>query len=405
VITSNGSVAPRGVAPAAQIAAFKIIDTGNTFWFSDLDAVLDHILASHPEIDLINMSLGSFNLFGPGTCEGGAALYNALRASGKLPFVASMNNGAKTGMAYPACVASVMSVGAVYDGNVGSFTTGVCSDPATFADKVACWSNSDSSLDLLGPGCGTLSTGRFNSTSVYCGTSQATPHALGLAALLLQATPSLTPAQLERSLESRAVAVTDSANGLTKPRIDALLAFDFDGVGTLNPTDANDDNDGFPDGVEVPCGSDHLLAASVPERRDTAANDDGDQSFNEPLPPGAGPHDCDGDGYKGTAESNASTSDQDPCGISGWPSDLLPGGINANALNVQDLGTFLTPVRRFGTSPGHPDFDQRWDLLPGGTIGGAINLSDVAAPITGSSGYPLMLGGQRAFGKTCPFPP
>jgi hypothetical protein len=157
--------------------------------------------------------------------------------------------------------------------------------------------------------------------------------------------------------------------------------------------------------VEVACGSDPENAGSVPERIDTPGDDDGDTLVNEALPAGAEAYDCDGDGYIGTAENHVTTSDQDPCGGSGWPSDLKAGEFQPNTLNIEDLGSFLTPVRRFGKSPGDPEFHPRWDLVPGGTIGGAINLEDIAATITGPSGFPPMLDGLRAFGKMCPYPP
>ena len=126
---------------------------------------------------------------------------------------------------------------------------------------------------------------------------------------------------------------------------------------------------------------------------------------NEPLPPGAGAYDCDGDGYIGTTEAHVTTSDQDPCGTTGWASDLQPGGIRPNSLNIEDLATFLIPVRRFGTSNGDPAFNLRWDLAPGSVTGPTINVADISAMINASSGYPLMFGGQRAFGKACPYPP
>jgi len=180
---------------------------------------------------------------------------------------------------------------------------------------------------------------------------------------------------------------------------------DTDGDGVGDGCDHNDDNDILADAAEIACGSDPLSPTSLPERLDTPGDDDGDTLVNEPLPPGAEAYDCDGDGYVGTAESHVSTSDQDPCGGTGWPSDLVPGGLQPNRLNIQDLGSFITPVRRFGKSPPHPDFDVRWDLVPGGTIGGAINLQDVAALVVGPTGYPPMFGGLRAFGKACPWAP
>ena len=127
--------------------------------------------------------------------------------------------------------------------------------------------------------------------------------------------------------------------------------------------------------------------------------------MNEPLPPGAIAFDCDGDGYVGATETHVMTSDQDPCGADGWPSDLVADGWQANTLNIQDLGSFLLPMRRLGTSVGNPAFDVRWDLAPGSTGGPALDLEDIAAMVNGASGYPPMLGGLRAFGRTCPYAP
>jgi CSLREA domain-containing protein len=165
-------------------------------------------------------------------------------------------------------------------------------------------------------------------------------------------------------------------------------------------------NDGCSGGPEInACGSQALDPASVPERTDTPTDDDGDTVANEPLPPGAAAYDCDGDGYVGTAEGNVSTGDQDPCGGTGWPSDLAPGGLQPNALNIQDLGSFLVPVRRIGTSPGDPGFNARWDLVPGAVIGKHIAVTDIAATVVGASGNPPMFGGLRAYGRTCPWAP
>jgi hypothetical protein len=173
------------------------------------------------------------------------------------------------------------------------------------------------------------------------------------------------------------------------------------------PPDPDLDCDGFPNALEAACGSDLLDTSSTPERIDggSLADEDRDHQYNEALPPGAEAYDCDGDGFVGIAEASITTSDQDPCGATGWPSDLVPGLFQPNTLNVQDVASFLTPVRRLGKSPPHPDYNARWDLVPGGIIGGAINVQDIAATIAGGSGYPPMFGGARAFGKACPWAP
>ena len=115
--------------------------------------------------------------------------------------------------------------------------------------------------------------------------------------------------------------------------------------------------------------------------------------------------DPDGDGWASTAETHIGTDPGDPCGGTAWPADLVHGGPLPNSLNIEDLGSFVAPDRHLGTSPGELGFSKRWDLVPGTAIGKHINVSDVASLIAGSTGYPPMFGGARAWGRTCPFPP
>jgi subtilisin family serine protease len=160
------------------------------------------------------------------------AAINTLWANGVTSFASSGNGCDKNAMSIPACISKVLSTGAVYDANIGPFTwPGVCTDATTAADKVACWSNSDSTLDLLAPGCATTSTGLAGGQSIYCGTSQASPHAAGCAALMLSANPALTPATIETRLEATGVPVTDPGPpARITPRIDCYAAI-FPGVG------------------------------------------------------------------------------------------------------------------------------------------------------------------------------
>jgi hypothetical protein len=93
--------------------------------------------------------------------------------------------------------------------------------------------------------------------------------------------------------------------------------------------------------------------------------------------------------------------------MDGWPSNLfdsLPG--NVNKLDLFDVLSFVIPVRRYDRSPGEEGYDPRWDLAPGpGQLIEYINLLDVTALVSGTTGFPPMFGGARAFGQTCPFPP
>ena len=128
--------------------------------------------------------------------EGGPSLaltlaISTLRDEGVATFVASGNHGNKNGLLVPSCVAEAISVGATYDGNIGSISgwKSDCTDQTTAVDQVTCWSDSDNSLDLLAPGARVTSTGMGGGTITFLGTSQASPHAAGVAALLFQAFP------------------------------------------------------------------------------------------------------------------------------------------------------------------------------------------------------------------------
>jgi hypothetical protein len=124
----------------------------------------------------------------------------------------------------------------------------------------------------------------------------------------------------------------------------------------------------------------------------------------------AGDLDDDGDGYTDTDEALIGTNRAYPCGISGWPSNLVDAAPSpANTLDILDVTSFLGPVRRLDTNlSAFPD-NNRWDLLPGpGVFGIDVNISDLAALFSGDNGsgaFPPMFDGQRAFDRTCPLPP
>lgn len=251
LITSDGLVAPRGIAPDAKIAVYKILGSSGGGFFSDWLAALDDIIADHPEVDVVNMSLQS-GVPCPSTALTMAV--ETLRARGTSTFIAAGNHGNKDQLNVPACIADAFSVGATYDADVGQVNgwKTSCSDVTTRADQVACWSDSDPTLDLLAPGARATSTGRGGGTITYNGTSQASPQAAAVAALLLEAFPGLSVDELEARLKATGRLVTDDLQGgnpgtnRTTPRIDARVALlhpddDFDGDGCRNGQEFGDD--------------------------------------------------------------------------------------------------------------------------------------------------------------------
>lgn len=230
---------PRGGASAARIVAVRVLDQNNSFCcVSDVIAALDWVRVQHPDATVLNASLGTTARF-EGDCDSAtsftlsfANLINGLRSVGMLSTVSSGNNGASTTMQAPACVASALSVGAVYDANVGSQSFGnVCTAVTTTADQVTCFSNLSTTTDLLAPGAPVTAAGRGSPTgvSVFSGTSMAAPLTAGCIALLKQADPSASPTAIETALEASTVRLLRPPMTQDYPRLDcadALLRLD-----------------------------------------------------------------------------------------------------------------------------------------------------------------------------------
>jgi hypothetical protein len=164
------------------------------------------------------------------------------------------------------------------------------------------------------------------------------------------------------------------------------------------------DGDGYADMAEagIPLCGDGRNEDSV----DDNTNDDGCGSIQK-------------EGLFSEAQFNIGTLAGDPCGYPidesfatkpslAWPSDLRTTSPSFNKIDTLDLGSFVAPIRRLDTKPGDTRFHRRWDLKPGrGPSGDAwILIEDMAKLVTGSSGFPPMLGGLKAFGgPPCPWPP
>ncbi len=221
IITSSGTLAPQGVAPDAEIVAIKVLDDqdpSGTGQISDWIDGLEMVLTMHPAVDgpidtnIVNMSLGVSNnpFVGNGDCEQPgtsgqlmAFASNILRDVGVLTVASSGNDGFSNGISFPACVSSIVAVGASNNN-----------------DQITGFTNSNANLDLLAPGNLITSTGVSNSGfQTLSGTSQAAPHAAACAALRVQHNPGVSPAQLLTILTNSPVLINNPANGLSFPRL------------------------------------------------------------------------------------------------------------------------------------------------------------------------------------------
>ena len=119
VITSLGSVAPRGIAPDASIVAIKVINSDGKVEIDDVRLALQWILDERPDVDVVNLSLGVTGLGWSGYCDSVdfthqqiKTIIDALRARGAIVVAATGNDGADA-VAVPACLSNVVAVGAV----------------------------------------------------------------------------------------------------------------------------------------------------------------------------------------------------------------------------------------------------------------------------------------------------
>ncbi|EWT03544.1 serine protease [Intrasporangium oryzae NRRL B-24470] len=136
---------------------------------------------------VINMSLGSS---GTTTVESSAIAY----AIGKgVVVVAAMGNDGTSNPSYPAAYPDVVSVGAIDS-----------------ADHRASFSQTGPHIDVVAPGVGVLSTYLAAGYGTLSGTSMATPHVAGVAALIRSVKPSATVAEVTDILRTTARPLRDA---------------------------------------------------------------------------------------------------------------------------------------------------------------------------------------------------
>ncbi|MCX6749029.1 MAG: S8 family serine peptidase [Candidatus Pacearchaeota archaeon] len=225
IIASNDTRL-RGVAYNASLLIAKVCNAQGVCDGAKEIAGIQWCVSQGAEI--ISMSLGSIENY-TNYCDMGDSLYDTISAAvnaGIFFSVASGNNYNTTGISSPACNSKVTSVGATKKD-----------------DTIADYTNRGKILDLLAPGSAINST--INGTfGLKQGTSMAAPHVAGLAALMLQKIPELTPAQLEYFMKQTGKPIPDADSGLTFPRINASAAVrNSFKMGTLQPYTITDYTD------------------------------------------------------------------------------------------------------------------------------------------------------------------
>lgn len=234
-----------GVAPLATVIPVKVLNQNGSGWSSVVARGITYVadlkagpLAGHPVV--INMSLGGPSL---DPMEKAAIDY----AIGKgVIVVASAGNEGLAGMGYPGAYAPVIAVAA--SGWVGEWPTDNrgwwyntdVPDPIDAADfYITDFSSrqlAGQDLDVAAPGSWVVGPYQVNSgqLSFYYlgGTSMASPHVAGIAALMMQKDPALTQSDVETKLEQSAIPMPPGCRTVNDPSLGPTeFCWDTDATG------------------------------------------------------------------------------------------------------------------------------------------------------------------------------
>ncbi len=197
-----------GVAKGVKLIAVRVLDASGSGTTSGVIAGINWAINHHKANPAVaNMSLG-----GGASSALDLAVSNAIK-DGIVMCVAAGNNSADAGRFSPARVTSAITVGA----------TGAYPSLGLNYDAMASYSNYGSVVDIFAPGTSILSDWikSTSSTALSSGTSMATPHVTGVAALFLAQNPTSLPSQVQTYIKSSAT--KNKISGLKGNTVNSLL--------------------------------------------------------------------------------------------------------------------------------------------------------------------------------------
>lgn len=192
------------------------------------------------------------NCSGSGSNSGVIAGINWVKNNASGPAVANMSLGGGASQATDDAVNAAVAAGITFVVAAGNDNSNACNySPARAADAItvgsttsndsrSSFSNYGTCLDIYAPGSSITSSWYTSNsaTNTISGTSMASPHVAGVAALYLDENPNLSPAQVTNLLKTRATAdkVTDAKTG-SPNKLLFSLANDDGGCGNDCPVD------------------------------------------------------------------------------------------------------------------------------------------------------------------------
>jgi subtilisin family serine protease len=194
------------------------------------------------------VSVRVLNCAGSGTTSGVIAGVDWVTANAIKPAVANMSLGGGASPSLNQAVANAVAAGVTFAVAAGNSTANACnSSPSgepsaitvgatTTSDALASYSNYGTCVDINAPGSSITSDwiGSATATNTISGTSMASPHVAGAAALYLSWKPAASPTDVVNALTGGAT--LNRLSGLPSGTPNRLLYVGFIGGGTTPPT-------------------------------------------------------------------------------------------------------------------------------------------------------------------------
>jgi subtilisin family serine protease len=173
-----------GVAKGVSLHAVRVLDCAGNGTDSTVISGVDWVTANHQSPAVANMSLG-----GGASTALDTAVQNSINSGVTYAVAAGNDYGANACNSSPARVAAAITVGST-----------------TSTDAKSDFSNIGTCLDIFAPGSSILSSWYTSdtATNTISGTSMATPHVVGVAALYLQNNPTASPATVSSQIVNTA---------------------------------------------------------------------------------------------------------------------------------------------------------------------------------------------------------